>query len=90
MTGLCVLGFNFSRVYKIRVVTLTLERSDASTCNGRKDNGREAAKEDEFVPFALITHSASSNATCPQSRRPGVDERNSVPLTNSCNLKWHV
>lgn len=55
MTGLCAPAFNFFRVYEIRVVNLALERRDASTCNGRKDNGGEAAKENEFVSFALIT-----------------------------------
>lgn len=54
VTGLCALGFNFERVYEIRVVLLTLEHSDASRSR-RKASGGEAPKENEFVSFALTT-----------------------------------
>ena len=54
VTGLCAQGFNFLRVYEIRVASLKLEHSDASTRSRRKASSGEAPKENEFVFFALI------------------------------------
>lgn len=51
-------GFNFFFFFPSLhnlVIALALEPSDVSTCNRRKDGRGEAAKEDEFVCFALAT-----------------------------------